>query len=163
MFCVVLVDFSHVFGRSVRNNDHRKPVDVPLDRANNYRFNDFLIHERYPTVIHLSVHLENCQRVYFTTENAAKRAQAPDEVTLSFFRLCTQDEFAHTLLHNEESKYYTLNNGNKTWQRRKQGQAVLEEAKIRSSYALGRVYTVHSIHRRISKKLCFFNLFRWSI
>ncbi|GBM43846.1 hypothetical protein AVEN_166240-1 [Araneus ventricosus] len=45
--------------------------------------------------------------------------------------------------------YYTLNNGNKTWRRRKQGQAVLEEAEIRSSDALGR--TVHLIHRRKSR------------
>ncbi|GBL95058.1 hypothetical protein AVEN_188805-2-1, partial [Araneus ventricosus] len=31
----------------------------------------FPIHERHPTVIHLSVHLENSQTAYFKTENAA--------------------------------------------------------------------------------------------
>ncbi|GBL72326.1 hypothetical protein AVEN_115273-1 [Araneus ventricosus] len=51
---------------------------------------------------------------------------------ISFFSLCTQDEFTRTLLHNEVPKYSILNNGNKTWQRRKQGQSVLEEAEIRS-------------------------------
>ncbi|GBM15173.1 hypothetical protein AVEN_274894-1 [Araneus ventricosus] len=55
----------------MRNNDHRKPIDAPLYRAKNYRFNDFPIHERHPTVIHLSVHLENGQRVYFKTGKAA--------------------------------------------------------------------------------------------
>ncbi|GFR28628.1 ATP-dependent DNA helicase [Trichonephila clavata] len=39
-----------------------------------WRILNFLIHERYPTVIHLSVHLENGQRVYFTEGNAAERA-----------------------------------------------------------------------------------------
>ncbi|GBO39812.1 hypothetical protein AVEN_45311-1 [Araneus ventricosus] len=36
-----------------------------------WRIFNFPIHERHPTVIHLSVHLENGQRVYFRTENAA--------------------------------------------------------------------------------------------
>ncbi|GBO12163.1 hypothetical protein AVEN_14835-1 [Araneus ventricosus] len=41
------------------------------------------------------------------------------------------------------TKYHAWNNGNKTWQRRKQGQVVPEQEGIRSSGALGRVYTVH--------------------
>ncbi|GBL96733.1 hypothetical protein AVEN_111867-1 [Araneus ventricosus] len=82
-----------------------------------WRILNFPIHERHPTVIHLSVHLEKGQRVDFTTETAAQHAQEIEETTLTtFFRLCTQDEFARTLLHNEVPKYYTWNNGNKTWQ-----------------------------------------------
>ncbi|GBN52866.1 hypothetical protein AVEN_183486-1 [Araneus ventricosus] len=66
------------------------------------------IHERHPTVIRICVHPENGQRVYFTTENAAQRAQAPEETILtSFFRLCTQDEFVRTLLHHEVPKCCT--------------------------------------------------------
>ncbi|GBM64439.1 hypothetical protein AVEN_166682-1 [Araneus ventricosus] len=105
-------------------------------------------------------------RVFFTTENVAKRAQAREEATLaSSFKLFTQDEFARTLLHNEVPKYYTWNNGNKTWQRRKRGKIALEQAEIRSSDALGRVCTVHPIHKRISKKLCLFLSYKvyWSI
>ncbi|GBL85053.1 hypothetical protein AVEN_221290-1 [Araneus ventricosus] len=131
-----------------------------------WRILNFPIHERHPTEIHLSVHLENGQRVYFTTENAAQRAQELEETVLtSFFRLCNQDEFPRTLLHNEVPKIYTWNNGNKTWQRRKQGEVVLEQAEIRSSDALGRVCTVHPVHRRISKKLCLSLTFQvyWSI
>ncbi|GBN38663.1 hypothetical protein AVEN_17118-1 [Araneus ventricosus] len=41
------------------------------------------------------------------------------------------------------TKYFTWNNGDKTWQRRKQGQVVPEQEGIRSSDALGWVYTVH--------------------
>ncbi|GBL89129.1 hypothetical protein AVEN_255257-1 [Araneus ventricosus] len=65
----ILCNFSQVFGRSLRNNDHRKPIDAPLDRGKDYRFNDFPIHDQHSTVIHLSAHLENGHRVYFTTEN----------------------------------------------------------------------------------------------
>ncbi|GBN28763.1 hypothetical protein AVEN_75803-1 [Araneus ventricosus] len=36
-----------------------------------WRILDFPIHKKHSTVIHLSVHPENCQSVYFTTENAA--------------------------------------------------------------------------------------------
>ncbi|GBM23565.1 hypothetical protein AVEN_122858-1, partial [Araneus ventricosus] len=53
-----------------------------------WRILNFPIHERYFTVINLSIHLENGQRVYITTENAAQCGQAPGETTLtSFFRL----------------------------------------------------------------------------
>ncbi|GBL77828.1 hypothetical protein AVEN_153022-1 [Araneus ventricosus] len=63
---------------------------------------NFPIHERHPTVIHLSFQLENARRVYFTIENAAQRAQTPEETKVtSFFRLCTQDEFALTVLHKK--------------------------------------------------------------
>ncbi|GBN06776.1 hypothetical protein AVEN_205904-1 [Araneus ventricosus] len=100
-----------------------------------WRILDFPIHERHPTVIHLSVHLG--QRVYLMTENAVERAQTHEEATLtSFFRLYTRDEFACTLLYNEVPKCYTLNNENKC-QRLKQGQAVPEEAEMRSSDAFG--------------------------
>ncbi|GBN50569.1 hypothetical protein AVEN_148823-1 [Araneus ventricosus] len=96
-------------------------------------------------MIHLSLHLENGQIVYFTTENAAKCTQAPEVTThASFFRLFTQNRFARTLLHSEVPKYYTWNNRNETWQCRKQGQIVLE---MRSSDAFGWVYTVHPILR----------------
>ncbi|GBL95388.1 hypothetical protein AVEN_208314-1, partial [Araneus ventricosus] len=71
---------------------------------------------------------------------STKKATSP---LLSLARLCTQDEFASTLLYNQVPKYYTWNNGNKTWQFRKQGQVVPEQAGIRSRDALERVYTVH--------------------
>ena len=59
---------------------------------------------------HLDIHLENEQRVYFTTENAVQRAEAPQDTTLTaFFKLSTQDEFARTLLYNQVPKYYTWN------------------------------------------------------
>ncbi|XP_054711426.1 uncharacterized protein LOC129221016 [Uloborus diversus] len=62
----------------------------------------FPIHERYPAVIHLAVHLENGQRVYFTAHNIHNKVAKPPETTLSaFFNLCKIDEFARTLLYVE--------------------------------------------------------------
>ncbi|GBL69079.1 hypothetical protein AVEN_264893-1, partial [Araneus ventricosus] len=53
-------------------------------------------------------------RVYIRTENVAQRVQAPEETTLaSFFRICTQNEFSHTPLHQQmyaaNSKYIVRN------------------------------------------------------
>lgn len=64
-----------------------------------WRIFSFPIHERFPTVVHLAVHLENGQRVYFTAANAAQRAERPPATTLtSFFDTCASDPFARTLL-----------------------------------------------------------------
>jgi hypothetical protein len=48
---------SFQFGRYIGNNEAV------------WRILEFPIHERYPTVVHLSVHLENGQRIYFTPGN----------------------------------------------------------------------------------------------
>ena len=61
----------------------------------------FPIHEGNRTVVHLNFHFENVQKVYLTIENAAQHAEALQDITLRvFFKLCTQDEFASTLLCN---------------------------------------------------------------
>lgn len=109
-----------------------------------WRIFSFPIHERYPTVTHLALHLENGQRVYFTAANAAQRAQNPPATTLtSFFRICQSDTFARTLLYSEMPRYYTWNASSKKFQRRKQGDVVPGHPDVRSTEALGRIYTVH--------------------
>ncbi|CAH1099330.1 unnamed protein product [Psylliodes chrysocephalus] len=51
----------------------------------------FPIHERDPAFIHLAVHLENGQRVYFTNDTALDRAINPPKITLTeFFELCNR-------------------------------------------------------------------------
>lgn len=50
-----------------------------------WRIFAFPIHERHPTVVHLTVHLENGQRVYFTASNAMQRAETPPATTLTSF------------------------------------------------------------------------------
>lgn len=112
-----------------------------------WRIFSFAIHERYPNVLHLAVHLQNGQRVYFTPENAAQRAEQPPKTTLtSFFDMCRNDEFAKMLLYSEVPRYFTWNESAKVFQRRKQGQPVRGHPNVFSTEALGRVYTVHPNH-----------------
>lgn len=109
-----------------------------------WRIFAFTIHDRHPTVVHLAVHLENGQRVYFTNANAANiAAQPPNTTLMAFFTLCQTDDFARTLLYAEVPSYYTWNQSSKTFQRRKQGKAVVGHPHIFVSDALGRIYSVH--------------------
>lgn len=109
-----------------------------------WRILGFAIHERYPTVVHLSVHLENGQRVYFTEANAQQRVVNPPNTTLTaFFQLCQTDDFAKTLLYNEVPTYFTWNATKREFQRRKQGKSVPDYPEVRYDNALGRVYSVH--------------------
>ncbi|UYV78775.1 hypothetical protein LAZ67_16002710 [Cordylochernes scorpioides] len=60
-----------------------------------WRILGFPIHRRHPMVQHLSVYLENGQRVYFTSANAALQAHRPPKTTLTeYFALCQRDNFA---------------------------------------------------------------------
>lgn len=109
-----------------------------------WRIFSFAIHERHPTVVHLAVHLENGQRVYFTAANAAQRAERPPATTLtSFFATCASDPFARTLLYSEMPRYFTWNALSKKFERRKQGKPVPGYVNVYSNDALGRIYTVH--------------------
>jgi len=92
-----------------------------------WRILNFPIHERYPTVVHLSVHLENGQRVYFRPENLQQQMQEPQKTTLTaFFDLCQHDNFARTLLYCDVPHYYTWNVSKRMFQRRKQGKKEVE-------------------------------------
>lgn len=104
----------------------------------------FYIHERYPSVIQLAVHLENGQRVYFNEKNVTQKVLNPQNTTLTaFFELCQKDEFASTLIYNEVPKYYTWNAVKKQFKRRKQGIKNDNYPDIYSTETLGRVYTIH--------------------
>nr|XP_036228731.1 uncharacterized protein LOC118682893 [Bactrocera oleae] len=109
-----------------------------------WRLLGFPLHERYPTVIHLAVHLENGQRVFFNDNNFQDRVLSPPETTLTaFFKFCQNDNFAKTLLYSEVPRYYRWNNSNKQWQRRIQGTPVENQPGVKVSDALCRFYTVH--------------------
>lgn len=137
-----------IFGVAPANNlDEIKQYQMGRYISSNeaiWRIFAFPIHERYPTVVHLAVHLENGQRVYFTTENVVERAAQPPATTLTaFFSLCEIDDFAKTLLYSEVPRYFTRNVSRKQFQRRKQGQAVNGQPNVFSTDALGRIYTVY--------------------
>ena len=110
-----------------------------------WRILDFPVHERYPSVMHLHVHLENGERVYFTADNIAQRLQQgpPRTKLTAFFELCKSDSFAATLLYCDVPTYYTWQESSKSFQRRKQGKPVDGRAGIFQSDVVGRVYTVH--------------------
>lgn len=109
-----------------------------------WRIFSFAIHERHPTVVHLAVHLENGQRVYFNAENIVQRAERPPATTLtSFFATCASDPFARTLLYSEMPRYYTWNASSKKWLRRKYGHPVDGYPGVFSTDALGRIYSIH--------------------
>ena len=116
-----------------------------------WRIFSFPIHDRYPAVVHLSVHLENGQRVYFTQSNVHAVIENPPNTTLTaFFSLCSTDEFARTLLYTEVPTYYTWNQSRKCFSRRRQG-TIVPGFDGRASDVIGRMYTVHP-----SNSECFF-------
>ena len=109
-----------------------------------WRILNFPIHERYPTVVHLAVHLENGQRVYFTEDNVHERVNEPPRTTLTaFFLLCQKDDFAKNILYCNVPKYYRWDASGKIFKRRVQGSPVDSYPGIYETDALGRVYTVH--------------------
>lgn len=120
-----------------------------------WRIFGFRIHDRKPVVEHLTVHLENGQRVYFRNADqvqAMLRANDPPNSTLTaFFHLCRTDPFARTLRYYEVPTYYTWVRASKTWRRRVQGISVDGWPGDVRSAAIGRVYTVHP-----SQDECFF-------
>lgn len=109
-----------------------------------WRILAFPIHERYPTVFHLAVHLENGQRVYFTSSNLAEKLRNPPRTTLlAFFELCKKDDFAKTLLYSEVPSYFVWEKNNNKFMRRKRGKDVDGWPGVKKDHALGRVYTIH--------------------
>ncbi|GFQ99042.1 uncharacterized protein LOC104236095 [Trichonephila clavata] len=71
-----------------------------------WRIFSFPMHERNPAVIHLSIHFENVQGVYFTDANVHQRAINPSGTTLTaFFTLCQEEAFIRTLLYSEVPSY----------------------------------------------------------
>ena len=109
-----------------------------------WRILSFPIHERSPAVVHLAVHLQNGQRVYFPESNVPQRALNPPDTKLTaFFSLCENDSFAKKLLYTEVPSYYTWNTKNKVFERRKQGKSVDGLPTIFKDATIRRLDTVH--------------------
>lgn len=109
-----------------------------------WRILSFPIHERFPPVMHLDVHLENRQRIYFNNSNIRDRIENQKNTTLlAFFQICNEDQFAKTLLYEEIPMYYTFNKQQGRFIRRKKGILVSEFTGIYRDNVIGRVYTVH--------------------
>lgn len=109
-----------------------------------WRILGFPIHDRNPAVFHLSVHLENGQRVYFTSQTAQKVVNQPLNTTLTaFFKLCQNDPFAKTLFYPDVPSYYTWDTSRRVFSRQKKGISVEGFDGVFRDNAIGRVYMVH--------------------
>ncbi|XP_044597578.1 uncharacterized protein LOC123274153 [Cotesia glomerata] len=109
-----------------------------------WRILSFPIHERFPPVVHLDVHLENGQRIYFNPVNLNNQIENPRNTTLmAFFKLCQEDDFAKTLLYDEIPLYYIFDKQNKIFNKRKRGRKVDDYVDIYKENVIGRVYTIH--------------------
>ena len=107
-----------------------------------WRILDFPIHQRYPAITQLSVHLENGQKVYFNDHNITERMRlAPTTTLVAYFEICKTDIFAKTLLYQDIPQYYTWQQASKIWKRRVEGDRISEG--IFKSDTIGRMYTVH--------------------
>lgn len=109
-----------------------------------WRILSFPIHGRHPPVVHLDVHVEGGQRVYFQPDNVRQRLENPRKTTLlAFFCLCETDEFAKTLIYDEVPSFYTYDKQEGVFNRRKRGTPVEGVAGVFREHVIGRVYTVH--------------------
>ena len=91
-----------------------------------WRIYSFPLHERYPAVVHLTVHIENGERIYFNNNQDLRDVVANRRKTTltAYFELCQEDLFARELIYPEVPKYYTWCTTNKEWKRRRQGTPV---------------------------------------
>ncbi|GFW79935.1 helitron_like_N domain-containing protein [Trichonephila clavipes] len=114
-----------------------------------WRLLNFPIHQRYPTVVHLAVHLEGGQRVYYEPgQPTAHLTDTPPKTTLTaFFDLCKTDPLAKTLLYSEVPRHFRWDASQKVWQIRKKGVPLADFPGYVTDNALGRVYTVHPNNR----------------
>ncbi|XP_044575173.1 uncharacterized protein LOC123258981 [Cotesia glomerata] len=112
---VFRVENTNVHSPPVNENDEITIYQIGRYISSNeavWRIFGFPIHEGDPAVIHLAVHLENGQRVYFTNDTALDRAINPPKTTLTeFFELCNRADafgaFAQTLHYSEVPRYFT--------------------------------------------------------
>ncbi|XP_070196534.1 uncharacterized protein [Littorina saxatilis] len=91
-----------------------------------WRHLGFDLHERFPMVQRLALHLENGQRVYFRPETAMASVQTPPSTTLTaFFSLCEENQFARDLKYPEVPEHFTWLATQKKWKRRQRGTAIV--------------------------------------
>nr|XP_018911732.1 PREDICTED: uncharacterized protein LOC109040297 [Bemisia tabaci] len=113
-----------------------------------WRIFSFSMHSRFPPVIHLSVHLENFQRIYFLPETVQSVLEHPRNTTLmAFFKLCQYDKFSETLLYENVPEFYTFDKQSGLFNRRKKGSPVEGWDDVKREHVIGRVYTVHPANR----------------
>ncbi|GFW06066.1 helitron_like_N domain-containing protein [Trichonephila clavipes] len=114
-----------------------------------WRILSFSIHERFPAVTHLDIHLENGQRIHFDPSNVRGMVENPRSTTLmAFFELCHNDEFAASLLYEEIPDFIThlinkmVHSNDECRDTSMEGHPCIFHEQI-----LGRIYTIHPNNR----------------
>lgn len=93
-----------------------------------YRLFEYPMHEEYPPVIRLSVHLPGQQAVYFH-ENASpdelhRRMEMTQTILMAFFEYNKLHLDGRSLLYQEFPTHYTYHMGDRRWHHRKRGTAI---------------------------------------
>ena len=83
-----------------------------------WRILEFPIHENFPSVLVLPIHLPNCQQIIYDPNCPFDLNNAPWSKLIDLFRLCTEDVFASSLFYYQVTHWYAWN---KKWQRRLRG------------------------------------------
>ena len=105
--------------QNVNDNDEATRYQMGRYISSNeaiWRIFTFPIHERNPADVHLAVHLENGQHVYFTEQTALQQALTAPKTTLTeFFSLCNRQDvvgqFAKKLMYTDVPKFlHGINN-----------------------------------------------------
>lgn len=99
-----------------------------------WRIYGFDLHEEYPTIQRLTVHLPEQQVITFDEQKELEETlEKNTNTTLTeWFKTNEKDSFARNILYDDFPKYYTWNTTSKKWNRRKR----IDEQKI------GRMYFV---------------------
>ena len=107
-----------------------------------WRILDCPLHERFPPVVQLAVHLEMAKGC--TLQKQQSRAEAePLWTTLTeYFSLNQSDSFARSLLYMDLPHLYTWDKAQKVWSRLKRGNKVAHKEDIFEAPSIGWVYTV---------------------
>ena len=107
-----------------------------------WRLFSFNIHDHFPPVEHLNVHLENGERVLFKPTSDPETLLEKKETKLTgFFELCKSDPYAKTLMYTDIPTFYIWNSGLRKWKRRKMG--IQSFPGVYKAPTVARMYTVH--------------------
>ncbi|KAF0707409.1 ATP-dependent DNA helicase PIF1-like, partial [Aphis craccivora] len=127
--------------RSITNGGFQTAIYVKVnDKYKKVNIDDQWIVPYCPIIskiMNAHINVELCSSVV-----AQKKVEKPPETTLiAFFSICQTDDFAKTLLYYDIPKYFTWDNSQKKFNRRKQG--IRHSPEIFQSDTLGRMYTIH--------------------
>ncbi|GFX68470.1 ATP-dependent DNA helicase [Trichonephila clavipes] len=114
-----------------------------------WRMLSFSIHERFPAVTHLDIHLENGPRIYFDPSNVRTVVENPRNTTLMAFFDCAIETNSLPLYCMKKYQVIThlINKMEHIFQRRRRGTPVEGHPRIFHEHTLGRIYTIHTNNR----------------